>query len=76
LELPAALIGEQLSKAVLEEGWRFLPLSVPEASRAASLDHSHRDPFDRMPAAQAQLGILTLATRNPFFTEPGLDLIW
>ena len=76
LELPSALIGGHLAKAVIEEGWQFLPLSVPEASRAASLDHSHRDPFDRMLAAQSQLGPFTLASRDPFFAELDLDLIW
>ncbi len=76
LELPSALIGDQLSTAILQEGWRFLPLTVPEASRAASLDHSHRDPFDRMLAAQTQLGPFTLASRAPFFSDLQLDLIW
>lgn len=76
LELPSALIGEQLSRAILEEGWQFLPLTVPEASHAASLDHSHRDPFDRMLAAQSQLGPFILASRNPFFSDLGLDLLW
>jgi PIN domain nuclease of toxin-antitoxin system len=76
LELPAALIGDSLAKAVIDEGWQFLPLSVPQASRAASLDHPHRDPFDRMLAAQSQLGPFTLATRDPFFAELDLDLIW
>lgn len=76
LQLPAALTGDSLAKAIIEEGWQLLPLSVPQAARAASLDHSHRDPFDRMLAAQSQLGPFTLASRDPFFAGLGLDLIW
>lgn len=76
LQLPPALIGGHLAKTVIEEGWQFLPLSVTEASRAASINHSHRDPFDRMLAAQSQLGPFTLASRDPFFADLDLDLIW
>lgn len=76
LALPGPLLGEGLSRAVLEEGWKFVSLSVPEASFAAALEHTHRDPFDRMLAAQSQLGSFVLASRDPFFNVLGLDLIW
>lgn len=76
LELPAGLQGEGLLQAAREEGWRLLPLQAAEASAAASLDHPHRDLFDRMLAAQARLGQLTLASRDPFFSDLQLDLIW
>ena len=39
-----------------------LPLSVPHMTRAGQLDWSHRDPFDRMLVAQAQLEGLVLLT--------------
>ncbi len=39
-----------------------LELTVPHMARAGSLDWSHRDPFDRMLVAQAQLDGLTLLT--------------
>lgn len=76
LALPDLLLGEGLARAVLDEGWLFRPLLVPEASAAASLDHGHRDPFDRMLAAQSQSGPFTLATRDLFFRNLGIDLIW
>jgi len=65
-----------LVEAVVEEGWRLLPLSVAEAIAAASLDHPHRDPFDRMLAAQAAAGPLTVASVDPFFRELEIDVIW
>lgn len=76
LELPAELHGHGLLNAAHQEGWRLLPLEAAEASTAASIDHAHRDPFDRMLAAQARLGALKLASRDPFFHDLGLDLIW
>lgn len=39
-----------------------LPLTVAHMARAGSLDWSHRDPFDRMLVAQAQVEGLTLLT--------------
>lgn len=75
LGIPAVLQAN-LPAAVLDEGWKFLPLTVQEACAAASLDHSHRDPFDRMLAAQATLGDFTLASVDPFFAGLGIRLIW
>jgi PIN domain nuclease of toxin-antitoxin system len=50
---------------------RFAPLSITleHAVAAASLPPHHRDPFDRMLVAQAQLEGLTIVTRDPRF-EP------
>jgi PIN domain nuclease of toxin-antitoxin system len=45
-------------------GHKFLPLAitVDHAERAGSLPQLHRDPFDRLLVAQAQLEGLVLAT--------------
>jgi PIN domain nuclease of toxin-antitoxin system len=44
---------------------------------AARLDWQHRDPFDRMLAAQAMLEGLTLVSSDTTFsTLPGLSLLW
>jgi PIN domain nuclease of toxin-antitoxin system len=54
----------------LEEA-RFFPLAirVEHGIAAGQLPLHHRDPFDRMLIAQAQLEGLTIATRDPRF-EP------
>jgi PIN domain nuclease of toxin-antitoxin system len=50
---------------------RFVPLSITleHATAAGALPPHHRDPFDRMLIAQAQLEGLTIVTRDPRF-EP------
>ena len=50
---------------------RFVPLSITlgHAVAAGRLPPHHRDPFDRMLVAQAQLEGLTIVTRDPRF-EP------
>ncbi len=43
---------------------RELPLTVPHMIRAGAMDWDHRDPFDRMLVAQAQLEGLILITAD------------
>ena len=44
---------------------------------AGRLDWAHRDPFDRMLAAQAMLEGLTLVTRDPAFDGiEGFSVLW
>lgn len=67
----------QFTDAVRELGASDLPVATSHALRAGGLRWDHRDPFDRMLAAQALLEHLPLVTRDATFTElPGLDLLW
>ncbi|SPT53068.1 PIN domain [Actinomyces bovis] len=55
----------------------ILPISWPHSRLAGSMDWEHRDPFDRMLAAQAMLESLTLITTDrAFSTLPGLRTLW
>ena len=54
-----------------------LHMTAEHALLAGSLDWAHRDPFDRMLAAQALLEGLPLVTRDPAFaTLDGIRLVW
>lgn len=58
-------------------GASTLPITMTHALRAGSLEWEHRDPFDRMIAAQAQAEDLTLVSRDPAFrTLPQLSIVW
>jgi PIN domain nuclease of toxin-antitoxin system len=52
-----------------------LEMNLKHVLRAGSLPVHHRDPFDRMLAAQAQVEGLRLATRDRSFTAYGIDLL-
>ncbi len=62
--------------AALESGG-FLPLaiSVAHAERTPTLPPHHRDPFDRMLVAQAQLEALMLATADEKLAAYDVDLV-
>ncbi len=57
LELPDGLLDE-----LRRGGFLSLAISAEHAVRAPTLPPHHRDPFDRMLVAQAQLESLTLVT--------------
>lgn len=57
-------------------GFRDLPLALSHARLAGSLVHPHKDPFDRMLAAQALLDGLTLVSIDPIFDEFAVTRLW
>ncbi len=66
---------EPFAEAVLTAGFEALPVTFEHAQRVRDLPHHHRDPFDRMLVAQAQLESLTIVTRDPIFEAYGVPLL-
>ena len=64
------------------QGWvraaGFVELSIASshAVRAGSWDVKHRDPFDRLLAAQSSMEELRLVSRDPVFASFGLEPLW
>ena len=61
---------------VVADGFRHLPISHLHCLRAGSFEVDHRDPFDRMLAAQSEMEMLTLVTKDPAFTLFGTHILW
>ena len=64
-----------VEQAASESGFLELPITFGHAERVAVLPPHHRDPFDRMLVAQADVEGLTLVTRDPVFARYGADVI-
>ena len=58
------------------DGFTHLGIHCGHALRAGSLDGPHRDPFDRMQAAQALIEDLIIVTRDPAFASFGCRVLW
>ena len=56
-----------LRRGLLENGYAELPITGEHASAAGDLPRLHKDPFDRMLIAQAQLERLTIVTADAQF---------
>ena len=50
---------------IVSEDYEILGIELSHVEACASLPMHHRDPFDRLLVAQAQLGGLVLVTRDP-----------
>ena len=55
---------------------QHLPVTYRHGLRAGSYPTMHRDPFDRMLAAQAELESLTLVTKDTVFEEFPVLVLW
>lgn len=70
---PLALAFEEI---VVAQDFAILPISARHASRAGLLPGDHRDPFDRLLAAQAEIEGLCLLTNDPRLGNFGTSVLW
>jgi PIN domain nuclease of toxin-antitoxin system len=61
---------------VKRAGFTEMSITIPHAQRAGSWVQSHRDPFDRMLAAQSAVEDVALVTRDPAFAAFGIRVVW
>ena len=61
---------------LIRDRLRVIPLTIVHSLHAASYEPPHRDPFDRVLAAQAELEELTLVTRDPAFAAFPCSTLW
>jgi PIN domain nuclease of toxin-antitoxin system len=57
-------------------GIRELPIEVRHATRVSRLPFHHRDPFDRLLAAQALDEEIAIVSADPIFRRYGVKRIW
>jgi PIN domain nuclease of toxin-antitoxin system len=73
-EVPEA--AGRFAELVAADGFIHLPVSYLHGLRAGGYELAHRDPFDRMLAAQSELESLVLVTRDPVFEDFGTRTLW
>lgn len=67
---------QRFAELVKADGFLHLPVNELHALRAGGYRLEHRDPFDRMLAAQAEIEALPLLTRDPAFRLFGTRTLW
>ena len=72
----AADIVEHLPRYLRKERFEILPIRLDHSLAAGSLAGPHRDPFDRMLIAQAQIEKLQLLTCDAVFQNYLVDILW
>lgn len=72
----ATIVGDPIRQLAME-GMHPLAIDLGHANRAGLLVWDHRDPFDRLLAAQAIAEGARLVTSDKVFMSlPGLDVLW
>jgi PIN domain nuclease of toxin-antitoxin system len=76
-KLPGALpVAADVAACVAAQAFSGLDITLVHAQRAGRLPGDHRDPFDRMLAAQAQLEDLPVVSNDDVFDSYGVNRIW
>lgn len=71
LRIPA-----NLEATLAATGVQLLSITLAHALAAGALPPHHRDPFDRMLVAQAQMGGLTLVTHDARMRPYSVPVLW
>ena len=76
-KLPGALpVAADVAGSVSSQGFVELEISILHAQWAGNLPGDHRDPFDRMLIAQAQLENVALVTNDEVFDGYAVRRFW
>ena len=65
-----------MEQAIAELDLTTLPISLEHCDRQASLPFHHRDPFDRLLAAQALIEGVQVVSADTIFDQYGVGRIW
>ena len=69
-------IDDYVSTRMAQLGARSLAITASHALRVAALPLHHRDPFDRMLVAQAQLENMILVSADSIFNQYEVSMLW
>ncbi|HVZ83105.1 MAG TPA: type II toxin-antitoxin system VapC family toxin [Terracidiphilus sp.] len=72
----AQILAENFVATVTEAGYLLLPIAVEHALRAGRMSGTHKDPFDRMLAAQAIDEDMPILSSDPLLDGFGARRIW
>ena len=75
LELPGD-VRRFLPEQIAANGFGVLPVEIAHATRLAALPFHHRDPFDRLLAAQALEEGVAIVSADPVFRSYGVKRVW
>jgi len=72
----ASRLTHRLAESLAEQDFKALPMSLEHGRLGGLLPGPHRDPFDRILAAQALLDDLALVTNDAAFSAFGVSTLW
>ena len=74
--IAAAPLLDRFEVEMRQSDFRLLPITVPHARAAGLIVSPHRDPFDRLLAAQARIEGMPIVSADPRMLALGAEVIW
>lgn len=71
-----ALLAQGFKEIIAEQGFGELPISVRHARLAGEMNIAHKDPFDRLLIAQAQVEDMVLVSSEALFDGFAIKRLW
>ena len=76
-KLPGALeVANDVTGALASQGFRPLDVTIGHVQRSGGLPAVHRDPFDRILAAQSLVEDLPILSTDAVFDRYGVQRVW
>lgn len=75
-KLRLSLLPDDMVQLLLSRGLSELPVEAVHASKVASMPLHHRDPFDRLLIAQAEIENMTLVSKDDGLDAYGIRRLW
>jgi PIN domain nuclease of toxin-antitoxin system len=72
----AEAILELMNRNFEDFDWQLMPITLQHATLAGSMGGTHRDPFDRLLAAQSILENLPIMTADEKIKDLGAKVVW
>ena len=72
----AALLARDFDAIVRAQGFVELPITFRHAGAAGAMNIAHKDPFDRILIAQAQVEDMALVSSEGLFDGYGVRRLW
>lgn len=69
-------VAERIDEYIDNYGLHRLPITIAHAQLGGLMAGRHRDPFDRILAAQARLESVPLITADRALREFGIEILW
>ncbi len=69
-------LANRFSEQVSQQGFTLLSITAEHGERAGNLALAHKDPWDRLLIAQAQIEDLVLVSADKQVTASGIPILW
>ena len=76
LTMPNEITAKGITRWLVEDGFSLIAIRGDHAELAGAMDIAHRDQWDRMILAQAQIEGLTIVGSDRVFAENGAGVVW